>query len=139
MAHIEEAGTHRSQDRSIPRLLRDFLLEATALFRDEVSLARSEVTANIAQLRSGLTLLGAGVVVLVAGLVVLLDGIVVLIAPLFPAGALWVAPLLVGLAVTAIGVGMLIGGGSKVSPRNAVPHQTIEETRRDREMLKETM
>ena len=130
------ADTH---GRSIPRLLRDFIAELTALMRDEVALAKGEVKQNISALSSGLLVVGAGALVALAGFIVLLDALVVAILPAMPDGAPWLSPLIVGGIVLLIGIAMLASGRSKLSPSTLRPDETLEETREDRRMLKEHM
>lgn len=138
-AELHEMSDFERQERSIPRLIRDFTHETTALLRDEVDLAKSELSEKISQLGTGLTYVGAGALVLFAGLLVLLDAAVVALAKIFPPDQLWLAPLIVGGVVVIIGAIMLVSGRSKVRVHNLKPQRTIEQARRDRELLKENL
>ncbi len=140
MAYFEtnDLGTARSP-RSVPRLMRDFIGEVSALLRDEARLAREEMNDNLAHLRSGLLFMGAGALVLLAGVVVLLDAAVVALMPYVPSDALWLAPLIVGGVVALIGLGMLLSGRSQVSPSTLVPERTVHQSERDQQMLKERL
>jgi hypothetical protein len=138
-AQIHERTAFEHEDRSIPRLIRDFTHETTALLRDEVDLARSEVSEKISQLGRGLTYLGAGALVLFAGLLVLLDAAVVALAEAIPPDQAWLSPLIVGGVVAIIGAIMLMSGRSRFSTAHLKPERTIEETRRNKELLKERL
>jgi hypothetical protein len=134
-----ETARHDTQGRSIPRLLRDFIGELTALMRDEVTLAKTEVRQNISELRGGLMVIGAGALVALAGFIILLNSAVVALLPYMPDGAAWLAPLIVGGVVLLIGIAILASGRSKLSASTLAPDQAIEHNREDRRMLKEQL
>jgi len=138
-AELRQPSDFERHDRSIPRLIRDFTHETTALLRDEVDLAKSEVGEKISQLGSGLSYLGAGALVLFAGFLVLLAAAVIGLEQVLPPDKPWLAALIVGGIVALVGIIMVSSGRSKVRPENLKPDRTLHENRRDRELLKERL
>ena len=102
---------------------------------------KGEVTDNIAGLKSGIMSIAAGAIVLIAGLAILLDAFVLALYTVLDDAPLWLSlsPLLISVIVLAIGGIMLATGRNKLSGRALRPGQTLAETRRDRQMLKERL
>jgi len=136
---LHETREYKREDRSVLQLLRDITREATALLEDEVNLARREVSERIGSLGNGMSHLVIGALVFFAGLMVLLDAVVVALAQVFPPQQLWLAPLLVGGLVLIVGAILLANGRRKLDPANLKPQRTLDESRRDRNMIKEKL
>jgi hypothetical protein len=139
MNEQSHAAERYETHRSIAGLLRHFIDEVSALLRDEVALAKGEVTDSISGLKTGILSLVGGTIVLIAGLVILLDAVVLALYGAMPEAPLWLSPLIVGLVVLAIGGLLLAAGRKNLSTGTLKPDETLAESRRDRQMLKERL
>ncbi len=135
----ESRAEFERQSRSIPQLIRDFTHESTALVRDEVELAKNEVAEKLSDLESGITNQGAGALVLFGGFLVFLDAVVLWLMEVFSADHAWLSPLVVGVAVMIIGGMILANGRSKLKAHKLTPRRTVEQVRRDGQMLREKL
>jgi dipeptide/tripeptide permease len=87
-----------------------------------------------------LTSVAVGAAVLLAGLFIILQAVVNGVAMVLPEEvAPWLAPLLVGLVVAAVGYGMLKGGSAKLTADNLMPQKTMDSLRRDKMVIEEKM
>ena len=125
---------------SLADLIKQVRDETITLFRQEVSLAKAEVSEKLSRVGRNAAFLIAGGALAYAGLLFLLlaaaAGIYVLLtfAGLYAVG-LWLAPLIVGVLVIAIG-GMLVQKGiSALSRESAVPERTAQSIREDKAWL----
>lgn len=123
----------QQNNESVPHLLRLLTAEITTLFSKEVSLARAELRESIGGIKTGLVALMSGGIVLLAGLIVLLMAAVYGLATRME---LWMAALIVGGAVTLLGLIMVGSGKSKLSSDALRPRRTAEAIREDRDALK---
>jgi hypothetical protein len=123
------AATHSAPDDPIERqslasLLSRLIGDASALFRSEVALAKAEITQAATDAKLGAAAMGIALVILLAGtlslVAALILGLAVVIAP-------WLAALIVGVALSAIGVGMLQVARRKIK----TPSITLERTKHD--------
>lgn len=128
---------HRDDDRSVPRLLADFTRETTALLQDEVALVRSEANEKIGQIGRGVTTMAVGGGILFAGFLVLLQSVVIALNYIWGPNLAWLSPLIVGGVVFIIGWIVAAWGRGRMRAENLRPHRTIEELRRDRDLLRE--
>lgn len=128
-------------ERSFASLISDLTRETTILVRDEVQLAKAEIGEKVDQVRNGLTSLLAGGIIVFAGVLVLLWAVVAVVAELIAPWTTqaWVAPLIVGLIVSLIGLAVLKKGRSSLEAENLRPERTRRQLRRDREFAKEQM
>jgi xanthine/uracil permease len=90
-------------------------------------------------MNTGITALITGGVVILAGLLVLLQAVVFGVAELLApwTDQAWVAPLIVGLVVTLIGIAVLQKGRHNLKPNALVPRRSAESLRHDKDMLRE--
>ncbi|MBV8742666.1 MAG: phage holin family protein [Sinobacteraceae bacterium] len=114
-------------------LLKRLVDELTTLFRQEIALAKAEITASLTKLVMAVAALAGGALVLFAGLLVLLAAAVLALALVV---APWLAALIIGGAVTLIGVIMVMAGIKGVNPDKLKPRRSPESLRKDKELLK---
>jgi uncharacterized membrane protein YqjE len=125
-----------AEDRSIGALFAELADETTSLVRKEIELARAELVQNASRIAGG------AITLVVGGLVALL-GVQALIACAILALALWVAPwlaaLIVGAVILAIGAVMVLVGRRRLDLRSLTPRRTLLTLRRDREWAREQL
>jgi hypothetical protein len=123
-------------ERSVAGLFGQLARETSRLFRQEIALARAEVLDRLGQLGTGAAELAIGGVLAFAGFLVLLAAAVLGLSNVLPA---WLAALIVGLVVLAIGGFFVLKGRRDVEPANLVPRRTLRTLRDDAEWAKEQM
>lgn len=126
------------QNRSILSLISDLARETTTLVRDEVQLAKTEVSEKVDQVGDGITSLISGGIIVFAGVLVLLYAVVIVVADLISGWTTepWVSPLIVGLIVSLIGLGVLARGRSNLRASHLKPERTQESLQRNRDFLR---
>ncbi|HEY0961114.1 MAG TPA: phage holin family protein [Pseudomonadales bacterium] len=132
----EEHDYEAATSSTVPHLLRQLTSEVTTLFSKEVSLARAEVRETVHGIKAGVISMLTGSIVLLAGVIVLLMAAVYGLATMMD---LWLAALIVGGAVTAIGLIMVTSGKNKLDADALKPHRTVDSIREDREALKDAI
>ncbi len=136
------AETDRS-DRSLASLLKELRDEGTTLIREELTLAKTEISDKVSRVGRNVAYLATGGLVAFAGLIVLLLAAVAglrvgLIAlDLDPSTANWLAPLIVGVVVIAIGYAMLQKAISTLKEEPAMPERTAKTVQDDKNWIKE--
>jgi putative exporter of polyketide antibiotics len=128
----------RNGDKPISSLFADLARETGDLVQQEVRLARAEINEKISQMNTGITSLITGGVVVLAGLLVLLQAVVFGVAELISpwTDQAWVAPLIVGVIVTLIGIAVLQKGRHNLKPAALRPERSAESLKRDTELLR---
>lgn len=127
--------------RSFADLLKNLRDETTALVRQEVALAKTEMSEKAAKFGRNAGYLGAGGMLAHAGLIVLLLGLSALLyAGLVEAGLShmtsgWLALLIVGAVVAAIGYGMAQKAISTFKRETLVPEKTVKSLKENQEWL----
>ncbi len=125
------AVSSRDQE-SITDLLRRLMDELATLFRQELALASSEISSAMSRLSRGLISVATGGAVLYAGFLTLLAaGVLALALVVEP----WLAALIVGGAVTLIGLVMVMKGKKALEPSDLKPRRSVESLRQDKEGL----
>ena len=123
------------ESRSIGDLLRDLASDSAHLIRQELTLARTEAQEKVYQTTNAMTALIAGALLAFAALIVLLDA---LVYGLTDAGLeRWLAALIVGGVVAAIGFLLVRKGQHELSATRLVPERTMASVRKDVNMVKE--
>jgi putative superfamily III holin-X len=113
-------------------LLRRLMDELAMLFRQEMALATAEISRTLGKLTAGLVSMVTGAAVLFAGFLVLLAaGVLALSLVVAP----WLAALIVGAAVTLIGLVMVLMGRKAVGPAALELRHSPESLRKDKEVL----
>jgi Putative Actinobacterial Holin-X, holin superfamily III len=124
-----------SESRSIGELLRDLANDSASLVRQEFALARTEVEDKLHQTVTGSFELVIGALLAFAALIVLLDA---LVYGLTEAGLeRWLAALIVGGVVAAMGFLLVRKGQSDLSASRLMPERATANVRKDLEMVRE--
>jgi Na+/melibiose symporter-like transporter len=122
-------------ERSLGDLFSDLSRETTTLVRQEVQLAKAELTQSATEAARGIGMLAAGGAVAYAGLLFLLLAIV---SGLIEAGwDAWLAALIVGVVVVAIGAFLVLRAREALKPANLAPQKTVETLKEDAAWAKE--
>jgi uncharacterized membrane protein YqjE len=121
-------------DRSIGELFADLSRDMSRLVRDEIALARTEMTQKASRAGTDVAGMAAGALILYGGFLVLLATLVIALAH---AMSWWLAALIVGVVVVAIGGGLAWYYWNKLSSINPMPRQTVETLKEDKEWIKE--
>lgn len=132
--------TAAPRDRSIGDLLKELRDETSTLLRQEVALAKTEMIEKAAAYGKNTGAIGAGGAVAYAGALLLLAGVTVGLAFMLDAVGLdehawWVAPLVVGGIVAAVGYSMISKGVSTLKRQSPVPEKTIQSLQEDKQWL----
>ncbi len=140
--HDRRAESDRGE-RSLASLLKELRDETTTLMRDEVTLAKTEMSEKVSRVSRNVGYLaGGGLVAFAGGMLLLLAASAGLYVGLQAldvdsAIALWLAPLIVGGIVVAIGYGMLQKAISTLSNESAIPERTAKTVQDDTNWIKE--
>lgn len=125
------AVSSREQE-SIADLLRRLMEELSTLFRQELTLASAEISGAMSKLSRGLISVATGGAVLYAGFLTLLAAAVLALSLVVEP---WLAALIVGGAVTLIGLVMVLKGKKALEPSDLKPRRTVESLRQDKDVL----
>jgi drug/metabolite transporter (DMT)-like permease len=117
---------------SIGGLLGRLAGELSTLFRKEIALAKAEVSESASHAKAGAIALVAGGAVLFAGMLVILAAAVLALSHVVDD---WLAALIVGILVAAIGFVMMQSGKKQLEPSALKPERTQEALRKDKEMV----
>jgi hypothetical protein len=131
---VQYGEDRHGEDRSIGGLFRDVMQELSSLFQNETELAKAEVSEKVSQIGTGVTSIAIAAVVLLAGLIILLLAAVYGLSLIWPQ---WLAALVIGGAVTLIGIILLLVARSKLRPQNLAPQRTTESIRKDKAVAQE--
>ena len=124
--------------RPLMGLFSELWRETSLLFRNEAELAKAELSEKVTQVGSGLTAVASGAAILLAGVVILLVAASNALAQFLPPeNAAWLAPLIVGGIVAAIGGALLAKARRDLSPTHLQPRRTMASLRRDGALAKE--
>lgn len=128
--------TDLRQERSIGELFGQLSQDVGLLVRQEAQLAKAEMQTTLSQSIAHLVSLAAGSIVGLIGALGLTAAIVLLLID--PIGLKpWLAALLVGGVLAAIGFVMLQGGLRKLKTIDPVPRRTVENIKDDFRAVKE--
>jgi uncharacterized integral membrane protein len=131
------AGNHAG-GRSLIGLFSDLWRETSTLVREEAELARAEISEKVSQVETAVTSLAVGAAVLFAGLLVLLFAAVAALAQVLPPdSAVWLAPLIVGIIVAALGAILLAKGRHDLRAGSLKPTRSAQSLSRDAEFARE--
>lgn len=127
-------GRDGRDDRSLGELFSELAQETSTLVRQEVDLAKTEMGQKASRVGKDVGFLAAGGAVAYAGLLAILAGVIVVIDTFLP---LWLAALLVGLVVAAIGYFLIKKGLDALKKEDVAPRQTIETLKEDGQWIKD--
>ena len=113
-------------------LLRRLTDELATLLRQELALATAEVARSMRVLLTGAASLAVGGAVLYTGLLAMLAAAVLGLATVLHP---WLAALVIGAAVTVIGIVLVSIGIRSLDPSTLKPSRTTESLRRDKDVI----
>ncbi len=120
-------------DASVTGLIRQLADDVTSIFTKEITLAKTEVYENVKEMKNGAVSAATGAFVLYAGILTLLAAAVLGLSTIMDA---WLAALIVGGAITIIGVAMLGAGKKKLDAAALRPERTIGSVRKTQHTAK---
>jgi len=121
-------------NRSLGELFADLSRQTSQLIHQEVTLAKTEMTDKATRVGKNVAFIAAGGIVLYAGFLAILAAIIILIAKVL---AWWLAALIVGVVVVAVGAFLIEKGRQALKATNLTPQQTIETLKEDQQWMKE--
>jgi hypothetical protein len=119
----------QEQERSLGALLGELAQQTSTVVKDEVQLAKLELTQKAVEAGRNAGLVGAGTALLHAGLLAVLAAIVVALGHVIP---VWLAALLVGIAVGGAGYALAQKGMSALRRIELAPKDTLRTLEEDK-------
>ncbi|MEG3190891.1 phage holin family protein [Lysobacter sp. D1-1-M9] len=126
-------GQTSAGDPSFGVLLRELAHEVPALLTKEAALAKSEMRENLRATKEGVAAVSTGGAVVLGGFIVLLMAAVYALSNVM---APWLAALLVGAAVTVVGMIMVSAGRKKFQAESLRPDHTMSSLHKDRDAVR---
>ena len=123
-------------ERSIGELFGELARQTTVLIQQEILLAKVELGQKASKAGRQAGLIALGGLVLYAGLLAVVAAIILVLADHM---APWIAALVVGVVVMAMGYGLLKTQLSELQKLDPKPRATIETLRQDKEWAKEQL
>jgi len=130
----QPATDRGAADRPLSDLLSDLTTQMTTLVRQEVELARTEMTTKASRAGRGAAMIGAGGAVAYAGFLVLAAAVVALLVEL--GLDLWLAALIVGIVLAAIGGFLAFQGQNTIKRTSLAPERTVQTLKDDAEWVR---
>jgi putative Mn2+ efflux pump MntP len=135
-------ANERKDDRSIGQLLKELTHESSTLLKQEVDLAKTEMSEKASRVGTNLGSVAVG------GSVALLGAIGLLLAVIYGLGAIlnnflspetasWLAPLIVGGILAAVGYSMIKKALDVLKRESLTPQKTTQSLQENKEWLKE--
>jgi len=136
-----EGQAQGRDERSLGDLLKELTGEIRDLFRKEVELARTETAEKASRVTSRAAAVAVGgAVALVGGLVLMeavVRGLTALLAQWMPLDvAVWLAPLIVGGVLAAVGYGLFSKAMARLRSESLTPEKTKESLQENAQWLK---
>lgn len=122
-------------DRSLGELLGDLMQQTGTLVRQEMKLATTELSDKASRVGKDIGALAVGGAVAYAGFLALLAAVIIGLGQL--GLTWWLAALIVGVVVVAIGGLMVQKGLTALKHQNMAPQQTITSLKEDQAWAKE--
>jgi uncharacterized membrane protein YqjE len=110
-------------DRSISDVLQDIIRNVQEIVRSEVRLAKTEIREELDKARSSTLLLGAGAATAMFAVLFLLLTVVYALALVMPE---WAAAMIVGAALAAVAIVLLVVGLKRFKQIHPTPVRTVE-------------
>jgi uncharacterized membrane protein YqjE len=137
---IRSNGDPAADGRSIGQLLKELSTEGRTLVRQEVELARAELSEKVQVYTDNVMAMAvAGALLLIALLAVstaVVYGLIVLFDQFLPFGiAVWLAPLLLGVVLGAIGWGRFKQAKARLARESVIPQRTVATLREDKDWV----
>jgi xanthine/uracil permease len=132
------------EERSIGQLLKELRDETTTLLRQEVDLAKTEISEKASRTgrNLGSVAVGGGVAFLgaLALLAAVIYGLTSILNQFMSVGvAIWLAPLIVGLVLAAIGYSLVQKALATLRQESLTPQKTTQTLQENKEWLKARM
>jgi amino acid transporter len=127
----------RKDERSLGELFGDLAKDTSTLVRQEVQLAKTELTQKASAIGKDAGMIAAGGFVAYAGLLALIATLIIALGQL--GVPWWLASLIVGVVVCAVGYILIQRGMSAIKRTNMAPQQTIQTLKEDRQWASEQM
>ena len=132
------------EERSIGQLLKELRDETTTLLRQEVDLAKTEMSEKASRVGTNLGSLAVGGSVAFLGALALLAAVVYgltsLLNQFMSVGvAIWLAPLIVGVVLAAIGYSLVKKALATLRQESLTPTRTTQTLQENKEWLKARM
>lgn len=125
-----------ADQRSVGELFGQLSQDLALLVRQETQLAKTEVQAKVSRLTTDLVSLATGGIVALIGALALAAAVVLLLVD--PIGLKpWLAALLVGVALGAVGYFMLQKGLRDLKGLDPTPRRTVESLKEDIQLARE--
>ena len=128
------ADTNPKKEQSLGALFADLSDKTTLLIRQEITLAKEEVTGKVKRAAMDVVYFLIGAFVAYIGLLALIAAAALALALVLPN---WVATLIVGLIVIAVGGILVWVGINSLKDINLKPERTIETLKDDVKAVKE--
>ena len=135
-------SAHFTESRSIIDLFRQLRDESTTLLRQEVALAKTEMSEKAGTVGRNVAVAAVGGAIAHLSLIFLLlaasAGIRVAIEQTnWSAHAIWIAPLIVGSIVGALGIAMMLYAKKTLTNLSVKPEKTIRSLKEDKEWVQQ--
>lgn len=128
-----QAGANGDREsQSAFGLLRRLTDELSTLLRQELALATAEIARSMRVMLTGAASLAVGGAVLFTGILAMLAAAVLGLATVLQP---WLAALVIGAAVAAIGIILVLMGVRSLDPSTLKPSRTAESLRRDKDVI----
>jgi len=120
------------EQESATNLLSRLFSDAAALVRNEIRLAKAELREATGRVKAGVAAIAIGAAVLLAGVLALIAAVILALAQVVEP---WIAALIVGAALSIIGLVMLQTARKKLEPQNLALDRTQTSLRRDAQVV----
>jgi len=133
---MERVDPTPPESRTIPELLGDLVRDLNGLVRSEGRLLRAEVVEAGRAAATGVETMLGGALLLMVALLVLVQALVVALAAWLGPG---LASLAVGVGLALLGIVMVLRGRASLRTASLIPDRTVEQARRDVQLIKEQL
>jgi hypothetical protein len=132
----------RRDERSIGQLLKELTQESSTLLKQEVNLAKTEMSEKASRVGANLgeVAVGGGVALLgaIALLLAVSNGLTVLLERfLSPGIAVWLAPLIAGGVLAAVGYSLITKALATLKQESLTPERTTQSLQENKEWLRQ--
>lgn len=134
VADLGHAPRPALADQPLADLVSHLSRDATLLAQQEVALAKQEAADKLGLIKDELVGLAVGGVLLHAGILALLAGAILALAQVL---APWLAAVVAGGALLAVGAGLLLKAKARLSQLELAPKQAVGSVKRDVRAVKE--
>lgn len=122
------------QERSLGELFSDLTHEISRLFRQEVALARTEISHKASSAGKDIGFVAWGGIIALLGAMAIVATIIAALAIALP---VWLAALIVGVALGIVGYVFIQRGLSALKHMNFTPEATIDTLKEDASWMRE--